>query len=137
MGLNIFKGKLDIGKVFTTTVGMIDDTRFTPEEASRVNMMKAEKTMEFAAKAADENSIRSKARRTLAFMVMGCTIAMAIAGVVFAAIGNPTIVQAIVDIAKAFNLGIAFISVIAFYFGGYYMNKETPWSKKVKEVKTK
>lgn len=137
MKLGIFKNKLDSQNVFKTITDMVDDTRLTEEEAARINVIKAEKTIEYAVKSSDENSIRSKARRVIAFMVIGYVGIMGLTGTIFSILDKPEVVASILKVATAFNMGAAFVSVIAFYFGGYYLNKLNPWSKENKEVKTK
>jgi hypothetical protein len=139
MGLmGIFSKKVDPNNIFNKITGMVDDTRLTEEEAAKFNMLKAEKVLEFASKTADENSTRSKARRGIAYVIIGNAFIAFWAGIILRACESKQLQEAgeyIKQISNDYNMAQLLMAVVAFYFGGYYLNKMNPWSKENKESK--
>ena len=129
-------GFLGLGKDKTTVVegavdlvkgirGMIDDSKFTDEERARFNIQLADATAEFAKNTLSENTIRSQARRHIAvlsiYFFYGLFLLLAVLWKF-----DPEWFKATKDLATEFNFPIAFVMIMAFFFGGYYLNKFIP-----------
>jgi hypothetical protein len=115
----VVKGAVDlVGNIR----GMIDDSKFTAEEKARFNIQIADATAEYAKATLSENTERSKARRHIAivsiyffyFLVMTLLILWRFA---------PEWFEAAKQLIVEFKLPTAFIMIMAFFFGGYYLNK--------------
>jgi len=126
--LNILN-KLNPGKIIDNVLSKIDDSSLTPQE-------KADSTKEFVKETLSENSARSIARRFVAKMVIYNYFAL-LWVVVITFFYNSLIADALsyidieqlVSIIVKFQVPFAFIAVITFFFGGYYLTK----NKKNKE----
>lgn len=116
--MGIFKGRLDLNKTVETAKEAVDKLFFTDEEKADQFMKMADKTVEFYGKTLEENTTRSKTRRWIAYMVIGVNVILAIIASVLFVLGKPY--EGIIEIARAFSLPMAFITAIAFFFGGYY-----------------
>jgi hypothetical protein len=112
---NFFKGRLDIDKVFSTVSKGLDDLNLSSQE-------KADSVRDFVKDTLSENTERSKARRFIAKFVMLNYFAVFWVALVAVFI-EPDITRLIIEIASSFSLGYAFLAIIAFYFGGYYLGK--------------
>jgi uncharacterized membrane protein len=111
----LFKGKIDIGEAFGSVSKGIDNLGLTAQE-------KADSVKEFVKETLSESTERSKARRDIAkFFIVNYFLVFWVA--VVSAFINVEITKLIIEIAAAFSLGYAFLAIIAFYFGGYYLGK--------------
>jgi len=95
----------------------IDKAVYTDEEKSDDKILKLKAYLDFAKQTLDENSIRNVTRRWLAWGVVGWTLFNAQIAIVFAIKGQVEVVQRIIDVAVAFQIGIAFLAVMSLYFG--------------------
>lgn len=95
----------------------LDKLVFTDEEKSEESMEREKRFLDFADKTLDENSIRNVTRRWLAWGVVGWTLFNAQVAIVYAIRGQTEVVQRIIDVAVAFQIGLAFLSVMGLYFG--------------------
>jgi len=114
--LKLFKGKINTESAFNTISSGIDKLKFTKQEIAELNVKLADKVADFAEKTLSENTIRSKARRLISYVII---FAYILAVVVSYFSNNAMIGYVVKDSA----LKTAFIMVIAFFFGGYYMSK--------------
>lgn len=118
----IFGGsKLDIGQTFSTVAKGINNLALTKQEA-------ADSTSEFVKDTLSENTERSKTRRFIAkaivvnhLLLFWLCLALMYKGI---SIDN------ILSLAAEFKMGIAFLMVLAFFFGGYYLTQSTKKTKK-------
>ena len=110
------KSTLDIGQVFQSVAKGIDNLGLTEQE-------RAEKMAEFVKNTLDENSARSRARRTIAIYIVANVIVMMWVCAVLYYFGID--IKPIIDLASGFYIPTAFVMVLAFYFGGYYLPKFT------------
>ena len=102
--------------------GMVDDKNFTDEERARFNTKIADSVAEFAKSTLSENTERSKARRLISIVSVYFFYFLIIALIVlwkFDSAWYDASLKLIID----FKLPIAFIMIMAFFFGGYYTNK--------------
>lgn len=116
------KSTLDIGKVFDTITTKMDDWKFTEEERARYNKEAADALASFAKETLNESTERSASRREVARLVIYFYLIICLAGLVFLFI-NTDIVKLIIEFCNEMYLTAAFITIIVFYFGGYYMDK--------------
>ena len=89
---------------------------FTKEERAKLNMTLADKVASFAEKTLSENTIRSKSRRLIAYVII---LAWVLAAFLDIWIDNIDLTY----LWKESALKTAFIMVLAFFFGGYYMKQ--------------
>lgn len=129
-----------IGKNKTTVVNgavdlvkgirkMVDDTKFTSEEAARMNIEAANAISQFAKDTLTENTDRSKTRRQIAtfYIYFFCGLVVSVIGIWKFESEWAEFALKIID---QLSLGWAFIAVIAFFFGAHLMRQYTGQSKK-------
>jgi hypothetical protein len=111
----LFKGGVSVDKVFTTAAKGMDELKLTEQE-------RADSLRDFVKDTLSENSQRSKARRIISIVLVVNFIIAFWLGIVcyFAA---PQAVEVIIEIIKAFKMDVAFLAIIGFFFGGYYLGK--------------
>lgn len=103
-------------EAFNTISKGIDKLAFTKEERAELNMKLADKVAAFAEKSLSENTIRSKSRRMIAYVIVFAYV-LCLLGALF--IDSDMLTY----IVKDSSLNTAFIMVLAFFFGGYYMKQ--------------
>lgn len=81
------------------------------------SVLTKEEVLDFVEKTFDENSIRNITRRWLAWGIVGWILTNAQIAVIAALMEHDDAVEKIISIANAFQLGWAFVGVIAAYFG--------------------
>ena len=101
----------------------IDEQQFTPEERSQANMKAVEAHLELIKATTGENSTRSVTRRWLAWGVTGYVVIWGSVAMVFAILGKSNIVNDMVEVINALNLGITFMAIMGFYFGVSLLRK--------------
>lgn len=99
----------------------LDKAFYTDEERTDDVIKREDRFLNFAEKTLDENSIRNVTRRWLAWGVVSWTLINAQIAIYYAITGKTEVVQKIVDIADAFSIGLAFLSVMGLYFGIQFM----------------
>jgi uncharacterized protein YneF (UPF0154 family) len=123
----IFKGGVSIDKVFTTVAKGVDELHLSDQE-------KADSVKDFVKDTLSENSERSRARRFIAKAVV-----LSVLFLVFFSIGcyfiNADSVAVIIEIVRAYKLDLAFLAVIGFFFGGYYLSGKSMSLRKKKDPK--
>ena len=102
--------------------GMIDDSKFTDEEKSRVEIKLADSVVDFAKATMSENTERSRARREISIVSVYFFYFLIIALLVLWKF-DPLWYEAAKELIIEFKLATAFIMIMAFFFGGYYVNK--------------
>lgn len=116
------KSTLDIGKVFDTITTKMDDWKFTDEEKSRFNKEAADAMSSFAKETLSESTERAQSRREIARLIIYWYLILSLVGVIFLFIDSEK-TKLIIQFADQMYLTIAFITIIAFFFGGYYINQ--------------
>ena len=101
----------------------IDEQQFTPEERSQANMKAVEAHLELIKATTGENSTRSVTRRWLAWGVTGYVVIWGSVAMVFAILGKSNVVNDMVAVINALNLGITFLAIMGFYFGVSLLRK--------------
>jgi hypothetical protein len=127
MNIPFFKEKLDASKVFDTVANGLDKLAFTTEERSEFNMLLADKVAQYAHDTLNENTARSRTRRFIAIFIVINVLAAFWLCVVLALLKID--ITIILQLISAFSLSTALIMVLAFFFGGYYVNKITDKNK--------
>ena len=110
-----FKGSVSVDTIFTTVASGIDNLGLTSQE-------KAEGVKDFVKDTLSENTERSRARRAVAKLIIYNYLLVFWVAVILVFF-NPDITKLIIEITGSFSMGYAFLAVIAFYFGGYYLGK--------------
>lgn len=126
--LNLFKGKIDVGRVVDKLADGADTLRFSNEERAEFNLKMADRLAEYAKDTLSENTIRSKARRHIALIVVYAFIILLIAAIVLHFV-DPEKSKFLIEIISGFPISTGFIMVLAFFFGGYYL-KNAPFINK-------
>ena len=114
-GGGILKGGVSIDKVFTTVASGIDELHLSEEE-------KAAGVRDFVKDTLSENTARSKARRFIAKVLISNSVLLVWFTIICYFV-NPESVQVVLEIVKAYKLDVAFLAIIGFFFGGYYLSK--------------
>lgn len=116
--------------------GMVDDKNFTAEEKSRSDLEYADANADFYKTTLSESTARSITRRTVAvdtvrffFLLTAFIIGSWKFDEEWARFAMETVVE--------FKLPQAFIMIMAFFFGGYYLNKLPAVNKVTEKVKHK
>ena len=117
----VVNGAIDLAKGIRS---MVDDSKFTEEEAARMNIGAAEAIAQFAKDTASENTERSKARRTIAIFYIYFFCALSIAVIVLRKF-DPEWAAFAKDVISTFNLGGAFIAVMGFFFSAHLIRQYT------------
>ena len=88
----LFEGKIKVGKLVEDVTSGVDKLFLTKEEKADYSKEQASNLAQFTKDTLSENTIRSKARRVIAFIIIGNAV-----------FGSTTVIM-----------------VLAFFFGGYY-----------------
>ena len=117
----IIAGAIDLVKGVR---GMVDDSKFTTEEAVRMNTSLADKTSEFVGATLSENTERSVTRRRIAvfFIYFFCVLTLILIGLWKF---DPKWADFALELIVKFNFPWAFIAVIGFFFGTYALKSYT------------
>lgn len=132
-----FFSKIDPQDMFETVASGVDKVFFTNEEKSELNKEIYYAQLEFAKTQANANTISSKARRSLAFMVaipfmlfksIACTLAM------FGYVSQANQVDTIMN-----GIALYFGGIMTYYFGIYLYQQRTKKQalEKMRKVKDK
>ena len=111
-----FINKINPAKAFETVSKGVDKLAFTDQERAELNVKLADKVAAYAEKTLSENTIRSKSRRIISYCVVFSWLLAAFLDVF---IDNTELTY----LWKESALKTAFIMVLAFFFGGYYMKQ--------------
>lgn len=101
----------------------IDEKDFTPEEKSKAYAESAKNYLEFIKLTVNENSLRSVTRRWLAWGIVGYILFWGSVMMVYAINDKDTVVDKMIRIVEALNLGWAFVAVCTLYFGVQFFRK--------------
>jgi uncharacterized membrane protein (DUF485 family) len=115
-----FLGK-DRTKVVEGTVKLVGDVTKMIDDSKLTTQEKADATAQFVKDTLSENTERSKTRRSIAVE----TIRFFYLLIIFMIISwrfDPEWFNAVKALVIEFKLPIAFIMIMAFFFGGYYLN---------------
>ena len=120
---NIFGGStLSADKVFTSVAKGIDNLGFTEQEKATFTKEMAEGLAKYTIETLGESSDRSKTRRDIAIMIVSLYLLTFIVALVMLLVFRDTnAVKMIIELANEMNLSIGFLMVLAFFFGGYYL----------------
>lgn len=116
------KSTLDMGQVFSTITNSMDDWKFTEQERATYNAKAAEAMADYAKATMNESTDRSKSRREIAQLVIMFYLITCLVGIVFVFISMDK-TRLIMEFCNETYLTAAFITIIVFYFGGYYLDK--------------
>jgi len=125
--MGLFGGKLNIDKIFDSVSSGVDKLAFTKEEKAEMNMKLSDKIAEFVHSTLSENSERSKARRMIAYVVVGNFFALMWAVIVLHFF-NEDAATFVENLVGDWNISTAFIMVLGFFFGSYLL-RGTPVKK--------
>jgi len=125
--MGLFGGKLNIDKIFDSVSSGVDKLAFTKEEKAEMNMKLSDKIAEFVHSTLSENSERSKARRMIAYVVVGNFFALMWA-VIILHFFNEDAASFVENLVSDWNISTAFIMVLGFFFGSYLL-RGTPVKK--------
>jgi len=122
----VIKGAVDL---VSNVRGMIDDKNFTAEERARVDSQIANAAGKFAIDTLGESTERSIARRSLAVNTVYFFYFLSLLLIILWKFDQEWFIAA-KDLIVEFKLPVAFLMVMAFFFGGYYVSKFAGKDKK-------
>lgn len=102
----------------------LDKLVYTDEEKAEAHQKGVDTFLKFAELTRDENSVRSVTRRYLSWFITANVFAVFWTAVGFAINNNDKMVEKIISLANAFNLGWAFTAVVVFYFGVQFVRNK-------------
>lgn len=119
---NIFGGStLDVNNVFNKVSDGIDKMAFTAEEKAAYNEKAADALAQFTKDTLTESTDRSKTRRQIALAITALYLLVSVCCMALA-FYNTEAAKLLLNVSSALQLDTAFIMVLAFFFGGYYLN---------------
>lgn len=114
----LFEGKIKVGKLVEDISSGVDKLAFTTEEKADYNAKQADNLAQYTKDTLSENTIRSKARRLIAILIIANAIITIWFSIILKLLGiDPLFVLEI--FTTVFGSG-AVIMVLTFFFGGYY-----------------
>lgn len=119
----VFGGSsLSADKVFTSVSKGIDNLGFTQQEKAEFTKEMAEGLAKYTIETLGESSDRSRTRRDIAIMIVSLYLLVFVAALVLLlAFNNVASVRLIIELSNEMNLSTGFLMVLAFFFGGYYL----------------
>lgn len=117
----ISPSSLDAGKVFDTVSKGIDQLAFTPEEKAVYNKEAADALAQFTKDTLGESTDRSRTRRQIALVIVFLYLVLGLCCIALAFV-NIEKAKLLKDLISALSLDTAFVMILAFFFGGYYLN---------------
>lgn len=126
----LFTSKLDVNKVVETTANTIDKLIYTKQERKRDlhdHEIEAETNFyNYVHESMKENSIRSKARRGISYLLVFYTLAMITYMVILHSIGKREEAEFVFNVIKEFLFN-PYMAVVYFFFGVHVLrNIKTP-----------
>ncbi len=119
----IESGAQVITKVTGGIISGIDAVFYTDEEKARAASTAVENAQKTVVALNDQWMPRAISRRILAFMFSAVFLIILLTAIVFACLGKIDVVNSIIAIVKAFDLGWIILAMTAFYFGVYEFKK--------------
>lgn len=120
---NIFITSNTVEKVIDNAARIADNMKFTEQERAMLNAELANNLAKHVEATVDESTDRSVARRYIAIVIISLYVCIAVAVLLLYAFGVDAVAKQIVEITNVLELDTAFIMILAFFFGGYYINK--------------
>ena len=117
----IFSKPIDSDRVIDFATGAMDKLNFTNQERAEHNFKLAEAVSKFATETLSESTDRSVTRRYLAIVIVTIYLVILIGTIVLAFI-DVNAAKIVQNIMGDYYMTTAFIMILAFFFGGYYLN---------------
>jgi len=121
--MGLFRGSISAKEVFSKVASGVDKAIFTQEEKAENNIENANLLTQFYKMTLGESTVRSKTRRAVALLVICTQLLIILAWVILPIFKIDT--SHFAEVQDKTNLSVAFLMIIAFFFGGYYYNKYT------------
>lgn len=116
------KSTLDVNKVFDTLTTKMDDWKFTEAERMQFNREAADGMAAFVKDTMNESTERAQSRREISKLIIYWYLILSAVGVIFLFIDSEK-TKLIIEFASKMYLTEAFLAIIVFFFGGYYINQ--------------
>lgn len=114
------RSTLDVNNVFDKVSGGIDKLNFSNQERAAYNKEAADALAAFTKETLSESTDRSCTRRWIAIAITAIYMIMSLCCMVLAFFSTDK-AKLLLDVSSALGLDTAFIMVLAFFFGGYYL----------------
>lgn len=118
--LKFFKGKVDAGKLVENITSGVDKMAFTAEERSDFNLKVADKMAEHIGNTLNENTIRSRTRRHISYVIVYIFVFLVLSAIVMSFYDQAKS-DFIFKVIEDSSIQTGFVMVLAFFFGGYYL----------------
>lgn len=126
MGFDLFgwitSGPKAAEKVLESTISGIDKLVFTEEEKSDVMARAADQWLELQKMLGEETSVRGVTRRIIAVLCIGAYVGLSLFSVAVWKF-DKTYADFIWEVANAGQYGYITLTIVAFYFGPYFLQK--------------
>jgi len=118
----IFGNSNTVDKVIDNAARIADNLKFTEQERAKLNQEMSDSLAKHAEATLNENTDRSIARRYISVAMIALYVVVVVLVIVLNVIGKLVLAQQVVSACKELYLDVAFVMILAFFFGGYYAN---------------
>lgn len=120
--VGLFKpSQTNAANVFNTVANGIDKLAFSEQEKAIYNKDAADALAQFTKDTLGESTDRSRTRRQIALVIVFLYLVLGLCCIALAFV-NIEKAKLLKDLISALSLDTAFIMILAFFFGGYYLN---------------
>jgi hypothetical protein len=117
----LFSKPIDPNKVIDFATGSLDRLNFTNQERADYNAKQADSLAKFVELTLNESTDKSVTRRYLSIIIVSIYLVIVLATIALAMI-VPEKAKIVMDVCDAYYMQTAFIMVLAFFYGGYYIS---------------
>jgi len=121
----IFGNSNTVDKVIDNAARIADNMKFSEQERARMNVELAEALAKHAESTMAESSDRSVTRRYISVALITLYVVIVLLVIGFNVAGYMDKAQQVVNACKEMYLDVAFVMIVAFFFGGYYASSLT------------
>lgn len=118
----IFGNSNTVDKVIDNAARIADNLKFTEQERAKLNQELSDSLAKHAEATMIENTDRSITRRYISVAMIALYVVVVVLVIILNVIGKLVLAQQVVSACKELYLDVAFVMILAFFFGGYYAN---------------
>lgn len=120
---DIFVRGNTVEKVIDTAERVADKLTYTQQERAEMNKAIADAMAKYAAETMGESTDRSVTRRYLSLLLIAIYTLVALLVIGLTLANKQVLAGSIMSACKELYLDVAFVSIIVFFYGGYYAGK--------------
>jgi len=116
----IFGNSNTVDKVIDNAARIADNLKFTEQERAKLNQELSDSLAKHAEATMNENTDRSITRRYISVAMIALYVVVVVLVIILNVIGKLVLAQQVVSTCKELYLDVAFVMILAFFYGGYY-----------------